>query len=357
MGLGAFTSVVGDAGITVDRESDIAITSGNSLTVCTTLEAAKQAVMKMGYTDLTKGKVMVIGATGSIGAVCSRLIAQATKDLVLVSTDPVKLAALKKKIQNETPGSRVIISTCASDNVAECDLIITATSAFGKRIIDITKCKPGATICDVARPLDISADEAALRPDICVIESGEVKLPCVEGKELRIPKIGLPKGTVYACLAETALLALDNRFESYTLGRQLDMKKVKLIYKLYHKHGLELAGLRSFGGYLTDEDFAEKSRLAKELLNDPEKLARVKYEAGEKLKLIPVSSKGLTVRAWYHPEVICKPFCDFFFSNLFGIIFCDKKKLLNHVFIHLLILVVLFALIFFGMLPNPCNFL
>jgi hypothetical protein len=45
MGLGAFTSVVGDAGITVAHESDIAITSGNSLTVAMTLEAAKQAVM------------------------------------------------------------------------------------------------------------------------------------------------------------------------------------------------------------------------------------------------------------------------------------------------------------------------
>src|SRR5690606_24586160 len=42
MGLGAFTSVVGDAGITVAHEADIAITSGNSLTVAATLEAAKQ---------------------------------------------------------------------------------------------------------------------------------------------------------------------------------------------------------------------------------------------------------------------------------------------------------------------------
>ena len=39
MGLGAFTSVVGDAGITVAHEADIAITSGNSLTVAATLEA------------------------------------------------------------------------------------------------------------------------------------------------------------------------------------------------------------------------------------------------------------------------------------------------------------------------------
>jgi predicted amino acid dehydrogenase len=47
MGLGAFTSVVGDAGVSVAQMADIAITSGNSLTVAATLEAAKQAVVKM----------------------------------------------------------------------------------------------------------------------------------------------------------------------------------------------------------------------------------------------------------------------------------------------------------------------
>ena len=77
MGLGAFTSVVGDAGKTVAHEADIAVTSGNSLTVAATLEAAKQAVLKMGAEDLKTGRAMIVGATGSIGAVCARLIAQA----------------------------------------------------------------------------------------------------------------------------------------------------------------------------------------------------------------------------------------------------------------------------------------
>ena len=61
LGLGAFTSVVGDAGITIAHESDIAITSGNSLTVAMTLEAAKQAVQLMGVKDLTQGKAMIVG--------------------------------------------------------------------------------------------------------------------------------------------------------------------------------------------------------------------------------------------------------------------------------------------------------
>jgi predicted amino acid dehydrogenase len=40
--------------------------------------------------------------------------------------------------------------------VGDCDLIVTATTALGQRIVDITKCKPGAVICDVARPPDIT---------------------------------------------------------------------------------------------------------------------------------------------------------------------------------------------------------
>ena len=48
------------------------------------MEAAKMAVKMMGATDLTKGKVMIVGATGSIASVCSRLLAQAIHDVVLV---------------------------------------------------------------------------------------------------------------------------------------------------------------------------------------------------------------------------------------------------------------------------------
>lgn len=129
MGLGAFTSVVGDAGITVAQKSDIGITSGNSLTVAATLEAAKQAVIKMGATDLTRGKAMVVGATGSIGSVCARLLAQAIGDVVLVAPRVERLLTLKKQIEAETPGARVTAATSADAYLAECDLIVTTTSA------------------------------------------------------------------------------------------------------------------------------------------------------------------------------------------------------------------------------------
>ncbi|MBP7691644.1 MAG: hypothetical protein KA764_06990 [Anaerolineales bacterium] len=290
MGLGAFTSVVGDAGITVAHEADIAITSGNSLTVAATLEAAKQAVLKMGAPDLTKGKAMVIGATGSIGSVCARLLAQAIHDVVLVSIEPDRLIELKRKIQAETPGARVTIATRADETLGDCDLIVTATSAFGQRVIDLSKCKPGAVVCDVARPPDINPAEAALRPDVLVIESGEVLIP---GDVDFGYDIGLPPKTSYACLAETCLLAMEGRFEDYTLGRNIELERVKEIYKLFKKHHFQLAGLRSFGKYITDEDVAEKRALAEALRQDPARFEQTRAEAGRRIAALPPMAKGV----------------------------------------------------------------
>lgn len=290
MGLGAFTSVVGDAGITVDRETGIAITSGNSLTVAATLEAAKRAVRLMGVEDLTQGRAMVIGATGSIGSVCSRLLAQAVRDVVLVSIEPERLVDLKRTILAETPGARVVVATRSHEMLPECDLVVTTTSAFGQRVIDISQCKPGAVICDVARPPDVGEAEAEVRPDVLVIESGEVIIP---GEIDFGYDIGLPPGTSYACLAETALLAMEGRFESFTLGRQLDVDRVKEIYRLFKKHHFELAPLRSFEEVLTPAMLDEKRALARQLREDPELLARVRAAAAEKLATIPPRAKGV----------------------------------------------------------------
>ncbi len=264
MGLGAFTSVVGDAGITVAQKSDIGITSGNSLTVAATLETAKLAVQKMGG-RIDQGTAVVVGATGSIGSVCARLIAQwlgPRGKVVLVAPRAERLIELKRRIEEESPGVEVVVATNPDDYVGDADLIVTTTSAAHKKVIDVTKLKPGAVICDVARPPDVKEEDAKKRPDVLVIESGEILIP---GDIDFGFDIGLPPKTSYACLAETALLAMDGRFDDYTLGRNIDMELVKEIYRLFKKHGFQLAGLRSFDQYLTDEDIARKRQLADQL--------------------------------------------------------------------------------------------
>jgi predicted amino acid dehydrogenase len=244
----------------------------------------------MGWADLARGKAMVVGATGAIGSVCSRLLAAAVKDVVLVSIEPPRLEALRRTILEETPNATVATDVTTVPWVGQCDLIVTATSAFGQRVLDVSQCKPGAVILDVALPPDISAEEAALRPDVLVVESGEVLIP---GPVNFSFNIGLPQGVAYACLAEAALLAMEERFECFTLGRDVHPDRVKEIYRLFRKHDFRIAPLRTFGQLLTDELVAEKRARADELLRDPARLARVKAEAGEKMARIPPRAKGV----------------------------------------------------------------
>jgi len=290
VGLGAFTKVVGDAGITVAKRAPIPVTTGNSLTIAATLETAKLTAKRLGWPDLAKGKAMIVGATGAIGSVCSRLLAAAVKDVVLVSIEPDRLSALKQKILSEVPGATVETDLTTNRHVGECDLIVTATSAFGQRVLDISQCKPGAVILDVALPPDISEEEAAVRPDVLVVESGEVTLP---GPAHFSFDIGLPQGVAYACLAEAALLTMEERYECFTLGRDVPPSSVKEIYRLFRKHGLQIAPLRTFGRLLTDDLIAEKNARTDELLRSPALLERVKQEAAAKIAKIPPRAKGV----------------------------------------------------------------
>ena len=267
MGLGAFTKVVGDAGITVAKKADIPITTGNSYSASGALWAAADAGRRMGLLEIEqrgkklKGKAMVVGATGAIGSVCCRLLAMAFKEIYMVDVRHSKLLALKESILDETPDVTVEISTRADKHLEDMDVIVTATSAGGgKSVIDIMQVKPGCIITDVARPLDLSAEDVAKRPDVLVIESGEILLP---GENVEMRDIGLPPRVAYACLAETIVLALEGRYEIFTIGREIEWQKVKEIYKLGLKHGMRLAAISGINGVYSDADIAEVARLAK----------------------------------------------------------------------------------------------
>ena len=75
IGLGAFTSIVGDGGITISQQLDIAVTTGNSYTTADCpWEGGLDAARRMGI-DIARAKVAVVGATGSIGKTCAQMLA------------------------------------------------------------------------------------------------------------------------------------------------------------------------------------------------------------------------------------------------------------------------------------------
>ena len=264
MGLGAFTKVVGDAGLTVAKRAPLPITTGNSYSASGALWAAHDALLRMRLLPTPKGKervkfkAMIVGATGAIGSVCARLMARAAEEVYMVSPESAKLLALKESILKDSPGAKIFIASSADKCIADMDMIVTATSGAGKKVLDIMKVKPGCVITDVARPLDLPPQEVAKRPDVLVIESGEIHLP----GDVQMKNIGLPKGLAYACLAETIVLALEGRFENYTVGRAIEWEKVREIYQMGLKHGMKLAAISGVNGPFSDADIERVRELA-----------------------------------------------------------------------------------------------
>ena len=64
------------------------------------------------------------------------------------------------------------------------------------------------------------------------------------------------------CLAETIVLALEGRFEIFTIGRDIEWEKVREIYKMGLKHGMKLAAISGVNGVYTDENIDRVRRLA-----------------------------------------------------------------------------------------------
>jgi len=149
------------------------------------------------------------------------------------------------------------------DVLANAQLILTVTSAIHD-VIRPEHLQPGSVVCDVARPRDVSAMVAAVRDDILVIDGGMVDVP---GSVDFHFNFGFPPGKAYACMAETIALALEGRFEDYTLGKHLTRERAEEIGAIAKKHGFRLSGFRSFEREVTPQHIETVRRNAKNARN------------------------------------------------------------------------------------------
>jgi len=259
IGLGALTSVVGDGGITIAKHLNIAVTTGNSYTVATAVEGAKRGAALMG-TPMDEATVAVVGAAGSIGHTCAVMLAKDAARMVLVGRHVEKLEPVAAEVRERNPN--VTLTGDVTAGLRDADVVVTVTSAVDAVILP-EHLKPGAVVCDVARPRDVSTLVAKERNDVLVIEGGVVSVP---GDVNFHFNFGFPPKTAYACMSETMMLALEaaetGRFESFTLGKTVSVAQAEETQRLAAKHGFHLAGFRSFETDVKDEQIAAVRRAA-----------------------------------------------------------------------------------------------
>jgi fatty aldehyde-generating acyl-ACP reductase len=257
-GLGAFTGVVGDAGATLAERAPIPVTTGNSLTISAGVRSLFRGAAEMGV-DARAATAVVVGATGSIGSACVELIAPHVREIVMVARNETRLrkahAALAPRLACTSSYTLDIGAA-----VRQADLILTATSST-QDVIEPEDLRTGAVVCELSLPHDVSRRVAAERPDVLVLEGGNMRVPGdLRAMRVREPDrpfdLNLPRGTLLACMSETAILALCDRRESYTLGRGIDLAKVREIEDLAADCGFALADMRAFDTAITREKIA-----------------------------------------------------------------------------------------------------
>lgn len=259
IGLGGFTSVVGDAGKTIAENLDIAVTSGSSYTIATALEGALAAARAMDI-DPCRASATVVGATGSIGRVCAQLLSREVASLTITARSLSRLKTVAESVR-EFSGKRPRVTTELHNALVTADIVISASSSGGG-IIRPLSLRSGAVVCDVALPHDCSREIAESRNDVLVIEGGVVEVP---GPVDFGTNFGYPPGIALACMAETMILTFEGRFENYSLGRRIEIEKVMEIQSLAQKHGFKLAGFRSFNAPIRKADIERiKSNVKRE---------------------------------------------------------------------------------------------
>ncbi len=266
VGLGAFTGVVGDAGVTLAERASIPVTTGNSLTIAAGVRSLLRGAAEMEIA-LASSTAVVIGATGSIGSACVELLAPYVEHIVLVARNRTRLERFHATVRDRLPCG-TSIETDVRAAVPQGQVVLTATSST-QELIEPEDLRPGAVVCELSLPHDVGVRVAESRPDVLVIEGGNMRLPGAPRFErVREPgrafDLGLPEGTGLACMAETMVLALEERLAHYTLGRGIDLAKVREIEALAQRAGFDLADMRAFDRAVTPERIAEARAAAKE---------------------------------------------------------------------------------------------
>ncbi len=293
VGLGAFTSVISRAGLTViDNEFDIDITTGNSLTAITSVEGLVQADQQ--HNSKLSHHAGVIGAAGSVGrlsalhmatyypritlfgnpknpnfrdsllSVAGEMYALAYQQLKAESSqEPRGIASALSQLLNHSTTTeqfkRELAQHIANDEFeAITELVEQRCTALQTPIITLTNdavhdLKPvqavlsatseaqsfiepewlaqGAVVCDSARPSDMKSEVFEKRPDVFVFEGAILTMPDPELRFGPYNILGFPTGLNLACLSETMSLAMAQRSGHFSIGKSPSYREALAIYR------------------------------------------------------------------------------------------------------------------------------
>jgi acetylornithine/succinyldiaminopimelate/putrescine aminotransferase/predicted amino acid dehydrogenase len=296
VGLGGFTSIVTRNGSDL-LDLGVPLTTGNGYTVVSAWHVIEESITQLRR-DPWQTRVAVVGASGSIGRALAMLLAERVGSLTLIARpgriglkrlrqvahDVLAHLAARARLASSLPAGsmmeflasrglmesaadpetreraligleedgRLILTGDLRHSLADADIIATATSSV-TRIVTSDALRPGAVVCEISRPFNVSQDVRESRRDVLIIDGGLVLMP---GRQSLGVGVGLPEGMAYACMAETMVMSLEGHLRHGSIGSDLSLSRILELEEQACRHGFEPAPLMTSGRRIGPGDWA-----------------------------------------------------------------------------------------------------
>lgn len=245
--LGGFSSILIEGNFNqLPERSDTVFTTGNTLTVAFIVQGIKKMCALEGR-NLRRSTLLIVGATGDVGSGCARCLAPFVKRVLLHARSVERLRGLAAEL--ETDGVQVEIATDLQRFSAEADVVICAASLASPSLL-LGGIASNAIVCDAGYPKNLSPSAETHGAKMFFGGLGQITgglrfTPDFHGVLNRHP---FPD-VVHGCLLEGMALALEGRFEAFSVGRgSIAPQRVEAIETLAARHGIHLAPLYNADG-------------------------------------------------------------------------------------------------------------
>ncbi len=292
-GLGMYTSIVTN-NCQALKIPDMALTSGNALTIGMGLEAIEQGCLQQGLV-LAEQTAAVVGAAGNIASTYASLLSEKVDHLLLLGSGrDGSLRRLEKTAQliYADAARAILAGNVEHDRLASRLQRLDGLAALldehgeapdlGLRLMRFVEQKAGpnafitlsndmqllkgarivlcaanapqpflgaehfaehSVICDIAVPLNVDQDLPSQRADLLYMHGGIVQTPLGDGL---VPNVRayLKEGQLYACMAESVLMGLSGMQQHYSFG-DISRQQVQQIRAIAATHGFSLAQFKT----------------------------------------------------------------------------------------------------------------
>lgn len=236
VGVGGRLKFLGHRAAALSERLSIPVTTGDSLALASSIKAAVWTAEQVGIRP-ESARVAIVGAASRLGRVCAELLAPIFPQMALIDSHESKLFRMASALSS-AQSLRLSAMDDLRRGISNADLIFVAGPA-GEDPFDPRGAAPGAVVCDVSRIRETGSDSLYARTDVLTIGGGAVRVP---GQNVRLGT-AFPAGTVGPEIAETMILALEGRRESYSVGDLIHREKIEEIALLALKHGFGVTAL------------------------------------------------------------------------------------------------------------------